>query len=136
MVEYLTGDRGAAGTSLTGVTVLCPLARHSNLHHLLKYLFGICLCSMLISLSNISNCSEFMLGLIRPGLADPSPSTPFFHILSKFIILLYKFFTSRWSYALAELLWLITVFTGQTLFSCYVSSILISIPFFSPCPEY
>ena len=31
VVEYLTGDRGAAGMSLTGVTVLCPLARHSNL---------------------------------------------------------------------------------------------------------
>ena len=73
-----------------------------------------------------------MLGLIRPGLADPSPSTPFFHILSKYIILLYKFFTSRWSYDLADLLGFIRVFTGQTLFSCYVSSILIFIPFFLP----
>ena len=45
-----------------------------------------------------------MLRLIRPGLADPSSSTPFFHILSKYIILLYKFSTSRWSYALADLL--------------------------------
>ena len=26
-----TGDREAAGSSLTGVTVLCPLARHINL---------------------------------------------------------------------------------------------------------
>ena len=30
MVECLTRDRGAAGLSLTGVTVLCPLARHIN----------------------------------------------------------------------------------------------------------
>ena len=30
MVECLTRDRGAAGSSLTGVTVLCPLARHIN----------------------------------------------------------------------------------------------------------
>ena len=28
MVECLTGDRRAAGSSLTGVTVLCPCARH------------------------------------------------------------------------------------------------------------
>ena len=28
MVECLTRDRGAAGSSLTGVTVLCSLARH------------------------------------------------------------------------------------------------------------
>ena len=30
MVECLTRDRGAAGSSLTGVTVLCPLASHMN----------------------------------------------------------------------------------------------------------
>ena len=28
VVECLTGDRGAAGSSLTGITVLCPWARH------------------------------------------------------------------------------------------------------------
>ena len=28
VVECLTRDRGAAGSSLTGVTVLCPYARH------------------------------------------------------------------------------------------------------------
>ena len=28
---------------------------HDSSHHLLKYLFGICLCSMLISLSNVLN---------------------------------------------------------------------------------
>ena len=27
----LTRDRGVAGSSLTGITVLCPLARHINL---------------------------------------------------------------------------------------------------------
>ena len=31
VVEYLTRDRGAAGLSLTGVTVLCPWARASIL---------------------------------------------------------------------------------------------------------
>ena len=31
VVEYLTGDRGATGSSLTGFTVLCRLARHINL---------------------------------------------------------------------------------------------------------
>ena len=30
VVECLTRDRGAAGSSLTGVTVLCPWARHIN----------------------------------------------------------------------------------------------------------
>ena len=30
VLEYLTRDRGAAGSSLTGVTALCPLARHGN----------------------------------------------------------------------------------------------------------
>ena len=30
MVECLTRDRGAAGSSLTGVTALCPWARHIN----------------------------------------------------------------------------------------------------------
>ena len=30
VVECLTGDRGAAGSSLTGITALCPLARHVN----------------------------------------------------------------------------------------------------------
>ena len=30
VVECLTRDKGAAGSSLTGVTVLCPLARHIN----------------------------------------------------------------------------------------------------------
>ena len=30
MVECLTRDRGAAGSGLTGVTALCPLARHIN----------------------------------------------------------------------------------------------------------
>ena len=30
VVECLTRDRGAAGSSLTGVTALCPLARHIN----------------------------------------------------------------------------------------------------------
>ena len=30
MVECLTGDRGAVGSNLTGITVLCPLARHNN----------------------------------------------------------------------------------------------------------
>ena len=28
VVEYLTQDQGATGLSLTGITVLCPLARH------------------------------------------------------------------------------------------------------------
>ena len=30
MVDYLTPDQGVAGMSLTGGTVLCPLARHTN----------------------------------------------------------------------------------------------------------
>ena len=30
MIECLTRDRGALGSSLTGVTALCPLARHIN----------------------------------------------------------------------------------------------------------
>ena len=30
LVECLTWDRGAAGSSLTGVTTLCPWARHIN----------------------------------------------------------------------------------------------------------
>ena len=30
VVECLTGDRGASGSSLTGVTALCPWARHIN----------------------------------------------------------------------------------------------------------
>ena len=30
MVECLTRNRGAAGSSLTGVTALCPRARHIN----------------------------------------------------------------------------------------------------------
>ena len=30
MVDCLTRDRGAAGSSITGVTVLCPRARHIN----------------------------------------------------------------------------------------------------------
>ena len=30
VVECLTRDRGAAGLSLTGVTALCPRARHIN----------------------------------------------------------------------------------------------------------
>ena len=30
MVECLTPDRGAVGSSLTGVNALCPLARHIN----------------------------------------------------------------------------------------------------------
>ena len=30
VVECLTRDRGAAGSSLTGVTALCPWARHIN----------------------------------------------------------------------------------------------------------
>ena len=30
VVECLTRDRGAAGSSLTGVTVLCPWAKHIN----------------------------------------------------------------------------------------------------------
>ena len=30
MVECLTRDQGAAGLSLTGVTVLCPGVRHIN----------------------------------------------------------------------------------------------------------
>ena len=30
MEECLTGDRGAAGSSLTGVTALCPSASHIN----------------------------------------------------------------------------------------------------------
>ena len=30
MVKCLTPDRGAAGSSLTGVTALCPCARHIN----------------------------------------------------------------------------------------------------------
>ena len=30
VVECLTQDRGAAGSSFTGVTVLCPSARHIN----------------------------------------------------------------------------------------------------------
>ena len=30
VVECLTPDRGAAGSSLTGVTALCPRARHIN----------------------------------------------------------------------------------------------------------
>ena len=30
MEECLTRDRGAAGSSFTGVTVLCPWARHIN----------------------------------------------------------------------------------------------------------
>ena len=30
VVECLTRDRRAAGSSLTSVTVLCPLARHIN----------------------------------------------------------------------------------------------------------
>ena len=30
VLECLTRDRGAAGSSLTGVTVLCPCARHIN----------------------------------------------------------------------------------------------------------
>ena len=30
MVACLTGDRGAAGSSLKGITVLCPWARHIN----------------------------------------------------------------------------------------------------------
>ena len=30
VVECLTGDRGAAGSSLTSVTALCLLARHIN----------------------------------------------------------------------------------------------------------
>ena len=30
VVECLTQDRGVAGSSLTGVTVLCPRARHIN----------------------------------------------------------------------------------------------------------
>ena len=29
MVECLTRDRWAVGSSLTGITVLCPLARHN-----------------------------------------------------------------------------------------------------------
>ena len=30
VIECLTRDRGAAGSSLTGITVLCPWARHIN----------------------------------------------------------------------------------------------------------
>ena len=30
MVECLTRDRGATGSSLTGITALCPWARHIN----------------------------------------------------------------------------------------------------------
>ena len=30
MVECLTGDRGVADSKLTGITGLCPLARHIN----------------------------------------------------------------------------------------------------------
>ena len=30
MVECLTGDRETVGSSLTGVTALCPRARHIN----------------------------------------------------------------------------------------------------------
>ena len=30
VVECLTRDRGAAGSNLTGVTALCPSARHIN----------------------------------------------------------------------------------------------------------
>ena len=30
VVEFLTRDREAAGSSVTGVTALCPLARHIN----------------------------------------------------------------------------------------------------------
>ena len=30
VVDCLTRHRGAAGSSLTGVTALCPLARHIN----------------------------------------------------------------------------------------------------------
>ena len=30
VVECLTRDRGAAGSGLTGVTALCPWARHIN----------------------------------------------------------------------------------------------------------
>ena len=30
VVECLTGDRGATGSSLTGITALCPWARHIN----------------------------------------------------------------------------------------------------------
>ena len=30
VVECLTGDRGAAGSSLIGITALCPQARHIN----------------------------------------------------------------------------------------------------------
>ena len=30
LVECFTRDRGAAGSSLTGLTALCPLARHIN----------------------------------------------------------------------------------------------------------
>ena len=30
MVECLTRDRGAAGSGLTGVTALCPVARNIN----------------------------------------------------------------------------------------------------------
>ena len=78
-----------------------------------------------------------MLGLIHPGLADPFTEHALFHVLSKFIILLYKCFTSRWSYALADLLGLIRVFTGQTLFFMLCLKYFnLLIPFFSPCPEY
>ena len=30
VIDCLTPDRGAAGSSLTSITVLCPLARHIN----------------------------------------------------------------------------------------------------------
>ena len=30
MVEWLTGNRGVAGWSITGVPALCPRARHIN----------------------------------------------------------------------------------------------------------
>ena len=30
VIEFLTRDRGATGSSLTGITALCPWARHIN----------------------------------------------------------------------------------------------------------